>query len=125
MAQLATLDDVAAVGGVTVDVDEDSVDGVRATRLIELASGAVLTFLDGYNFAEADIDGWEDFRKDALATLVAEIATKRLNVSGAPNVDPYSTDSGPQTLKLNRWEKQSLKDLLPANEDGDMPWVDP
>lgn len=125
MASLATLEDVAAIGGVPVDFDEDSEEGVRAQRLIELASGAVLTYLDGFNIAEADIDDWDQFRKDALATVVGEIAAKRMNVSGAPNVDPYTTPVGPQTLKLNRWEKQALKDLLPANEDGDMPWNEP
>jgi len=125
MAQLATLDDVAAVGGVAVDLDETSAEGVRAARLIELASGAVLTFFDGFNVAEADIEEWDEFRKDALASLVAEIAVKRLNVSGAPNVDPYTTDQGPQTLKLNRWEKRSLRDLVPPDEDDELEWVKP
>lgn len=137
MTQLATLDDIAAVGGVTVDASADSPEGVRATRLLELASASILAFYDGFNLTEAmilgveatdddeAIVGWESFRLEALAAVTAEITAKRLNVSAAPSVDPYTTPMGPQTLKLNRWEKQTLRELIPVNADGELEWVQP
>jgi hypothetical protein len=113
---LATLDDVAALGALPVDVDETSPEGVRAARLLELVSGRVLVFLDGFDIAEADVDGWEEFRRDALSGIVAEVVAKRLNVAAAASVDPYSTSEGPQTLKLNRWEKRELLNILPIDD---------
>jgi hypothetical protein len=123
MAQLATLEDVAAIGGLPVDAAEDSPEVERATRLLELVSGAVLVFLDGFGVSEVDVlgdeddeelIGWAEFRRDALAGVVAEIASKRLNVSAAASVDPYATPQGPQTIKLNRWEKRAILDILPV-----------
>lgn len=129
MAQLATLDDLAALGAVPVDTDPESSHGVRAVRLLELVSGAVLVLFDGFSIAEADIDGWDEFRQDALAAIVAEIAAKRLNVSAASSVDPYGTTEGPQTLKLNRWEKRALIETLPLTVDdedtGAAVWYEP
>jgi hypothetical protein len=124
MAQLATLADVIALGALSTDADEDSPETVRATRLLELVSGAVLVFLDGFGIAEADVDGWDEFRRDGLAGIVAEIAVKRLNVSAAPSVDPYGTSlttGGPMTIKLNRWEKRAILDTLPVEtpDEGD------
>lgn len=129
MVMLATLDDVAAVGGVPVDVEEDSSEAVRATRLLELVSGAVLVLLEGFDIVEADLvvdeedpewDGWAEHRRDALAGVVAEIASKRLNVSAAASVDPYGVpNQGPMTIKLNRWEKRAIIDILPIVEPED------
>jgi hypothetical protein len=119
MAALATLADLAALGALPVDVGEDSSEAVRATRLLELVSGAVLTLLDGFAVTEAAVLEWDEFRRDALAAVVAEIAAKRLNVSAASSVDPYGTTEGPQTLKLNRWEKRALLELLPVVEATD------
>lgn len=128
MAAFATLDDVAAVGGVPVDVDEESAEAVRASRLIELASAQILSFFDGFDITEEAIGEWEEFRTVALAAITAEIAAKRMNVSAAASVDPYAaplSGGGTQTLKLNRWEKRALRDLLPPDEDDEMPWVEP
>lgn len=134
MVAFATLDDVAAVGGVPVDVDAESAEAVRASRLIELASAQILSFFDGFDVTEAmilgdeEIEGWDEFRRDALAAITAEIAAKRMNVSAAASVDPYAVPMGggsTQTLKLNRWEKRALRDLLPPDEDDEMPWVEP
>ena len=125
MTPLATLEDLAAVGGVPVDVDADAPEGVRATRLIELTTAQVLMFLDGFSVDADAVEAWADERKAALAAIVAEIAAKRMNVSAGANVDPFVPSGVPQTLKLNRWEKQAIKDLLPPNADGDMPWMDP
>jgi hypothetical protein len=130
MAQLATLDDVAAIGGLPTDATDDSPEAIRAERLLELVSGAVLVLLDGFGISEVDVlgdeedeelIGWEEFRRDALAGVVAEIAAKRLNVSAAASVDPYATPQGPQTIKLNRWEKRAILDLLPVEipDDGE------
>ena len=125
MAELATLDDLAAVGGVPADAAADSPEGVRGARLIELASASVLMFLDGFSIDEDAVEAWADLRKEALAGIVAEIAAKRMNVSAAANVDPFVPSGAPQTLKLNRWEKRALRDLLPPDEDDEMPWVEP
>lgn len=129
MAMLATLDDVAAVGGLPVDIGENSSEAVRATRLLELVSGAVLVLLEGFGIAEADVvedtddpewDGWAEHRRDALAGVVAEVAAKRLNVSAAASVDPYAVPTqGPMTLKLNRWEKRAILEVLPIDEPAD------
>lgn len=125
MATLASLDDLAALGAIPVDTDEASAHGVRAVRLLELVSGAVLVLLDGFGISATDvlgdddeIEGWPEFRRDALAVVVAEIAAKRLNVSAASSVDPFGTTEGPQTLKLNRWEKRAIIETLPLS-DGD------
>lgn len=116
---LASIEDLAAVGGVTVDVAASSPEGSRAFRLLELASGLVLSFLSRSGITEGDVDEWEDFRRQALAAIVAEVAAKRLNVAAASNVDPYSLpNTGPQTLKLNRWEQQAIRDLLPGEVSG-------
>lgn len=126
MAQLATLADLAALGALPVDAGEESSEAVRATRLLELVSGAVLTLLDGFAVTESVIEEWDEFRQDALAAVVAEIAAKRLNVSAASSVDPYGTTEGPQTLKLNRWEKRAILDTLPIVEDsGASDWYTP
>lgn len=129
MAQLATLDDLAALGAIPVDAGPGSSHGARAVRLLELVSGAVLVLLDGFSIAESDIETWDEFRQDALAAIVAEIAAKRLNVSAAPSVDPYGTTEGPQTLKLNRWEKRALIETLPLTVDdedtGAAVWYEP
>jgi hypothetical protein len=126
MATLASLADLAALGAIPIDADETSSAAVRATRLLELVSGSVLTMLDGFDVDEAAIDEWDEFRQDALAAVVAEIAAKRLNVSAASSVDPYGTTEGPQTLKLNRWEKRAILDTLPVVEDsGASEWHKP
>lgn len=111
---LATLADLAAIGAVPVDVDTESPEGVRAARLLELASGQVLTFLDGFTVTEAAIGEWDQFRQDALSAVVAEIASKRLTVSAAASVDPYGLPAAPQTMKLNRWEKRAIIEILPV-----------
>lgn len=116
---LASTDDIAALGGVPVNFVPGTAEHTRAERLLELASGLVLSYLDSFGVSESDVDGWEQFRRDALAAIVAEVAVKRLNVSAAPNVDPYTgAISGPLTIKLNRWEQDAIRDLLPGNAGG-------
>lgn len=121
MAELATLDDIAALGAVESDLSEDSDDGERATRLIQLASAEALAYLDGFDVDEEAIEGWPEFRRDALSAVVAEIAAKRLNVAAAPSVDPYTYGSpaGPQTIRLNKAEKRALAELVPIDMDDD------
>jgi hypothetical protein len=112
---LASLVDLAALGGINVDWVAGDAKEQRASRLLDLASNLVLAYLDRFGVAEADIDGWETFRQGALSAVVAEIAAKRLTVSAAASVDPYGTPVGPQTLKLNRWEKEAIRELIPGS----------
>lgn len=109
---LATVDDLAALGGAQVDLSESSPHYARAARLLELAEGQVLAFLDHFGVSVEVVDGWEAWRRDALSGVVAEIAVKRLQSPAAPNVDPYMV-APPPTIKLNRWEQDALRDLLP------------
>lgn len=109
---LATVDDLAALGGVQVDVSPTSPGYERALRLLELAEGQVLAFLDHFGVSVEVVDGWEAWRKNALTGVVAEVAARRLQSPAAPGVDPYMV-APPPTIKLNQWERDALRDLLP------------
>lgn len=112
---LATLDDITALGGIRGDASLTAAETERANRLLALASGLVLAYLDQFGVSETDVEEWEEFRRTALAAIVAEVAVKRLNVAAAPNVDPYFAGAaGTQTIKLNRWEQDAISDLLPG-----------
>lgn len=131
MAVLAALDDLAGIGALPVDFDADSAEGVRGLDLLTKASAAVLVVLED---AGVDVDGieeladldWAEHRRTALSAIVAEIAAKRLTVSAAPSVDPftYGSPPAPQTLKLNRWEQRAILNLIPITADADS-WFTP
>lgn len=125
MIDLTELRDVGALGGTEVDLEgEDSPDRERAERLITLASALVLSLLEDWDVTEDDIAAWPESRVTALKALVGEIASKRLNVSAAPSVDPYATPTGPQTIKLTPTERRAIVSLIPISDDheGDDRW---
>lgn len=130
MADLATLADIAAVGGVPVDVTSGSADGIRAGRLLALTSSAVLVFLESCGVEESDVSGenptWSEHRRTALSAIVAEAAAKRLTVSAAPSTEPfvYGSPPWPQTVRLNKAEKRAIIDLVPITDDADS-WFTP
>jgi hypothetical protein len=115
----ASLDDLSALGGLNVDWVAGDAKARRATRLLELAESTVVTYLSRFGATRAVITaGWDADRTNALIAIIAEVASKRLNVSAASSVDPYGTALGPQTIKLNRWEQQALRDLLATSAGG-------
>lgn len=112
---LASLEQLVAVGSINVDWKPGDAKHTRAIELLDMASATVLAFYDRLGVAEADIEGWPTFRQKALAAVVAEVASKRMQLAAAPNVDPYMVpNQGPATLKLTSWEKDALSDLVPG-----------
>jgi len=90
---LATLEDLAALGAVPLNLNPADEESKRAERLLELASGQALAYLrvdDEATFV-ASLTAAET---TSLAAIVAEAAAARLNVSAAPSTDPYAEPMG-------------------------------
>lgn len=106
MASLATLDDLAAIGAVAVDIEPTDDLAVRAQRLIELASASVLGYI---GTDEATVDGWADVSKDSLSTIVAEIAARRIYSPAAPSSNQLDGGApGFLTSRLTAGDKAAL-----------------
>lgn len=109
----ADLDDLAALGGINTDWAPGDAKQKRASRLLELAESMCVAYLSRFGATRTVIEAdWDVDRTNSLTAIIAEVASKRLNVSAAASVDPYGNALGPQTIKLNRWEQQALRDLL-------------
>lgn len=84
-ATLASIDDLVALGALPLGADVSDGVGERASRLLELAEGAVLTFCRSTVAAITDEStGWAASSQLTLAGIVAEIAGRRLTSPAAP-----------------------------------------
>jgi hypothetical protein len=109
---LATFDDLVAIGAIPDNTTSYTKYGVRATRLLELASGQVCAYV-GMTEAALTVALSPD-QMTALAAVTAECAGSRLNVSAAPSTDPYGTVDGIASVMLNRWHKSQI-DMIVGN----------
>lgn len=107
---LAALDDLEAIGALDVDTEPTSAKGVRATRLLAMASATVCTFA---RTTEAAIADWSDESKTTLASIVAEVAARRLTSPAAPSSNQLG-DVGPApyvSLRLTANDKANLMEI--------------
>lgn len=110
---LASLDDLVATGALPANHTDADPRVSRGTRLLEMASAQVLVYLRLETEEElAELDGWTDAKSTVLATIVAEAAGSRLNVSAAPSSDPYSSLEGLTSALLNRRHYAAIDRLL-------------
>lgn len=108
---LATVEDVQALGGVAVGAVIGDTQRTRCLRLLQLASSQVITYL-GLE-SESEVAGWSSAKLDVLAVVTAEVAASRLNVTAAPNSDPYGEPVvAIMTAMLAPRHKRTLNDLI-------------
>ena len=113
---LATLDDLEAIGAIDVDTEEESDKGVRATRLLAMATATVCTFARTTEAVITDADpeiGWSTESKTTLAGIVAEVAARRLTSPASPSSNQLG-DIGPapyMSLRLTANDKANLMEI--------------
>ncbi len=107
---LATLQDLQALGAIKVNVSPTAEQAVRGLRLIELASAQVAQYVGSPE--TTIIADWSVAERDVIASVVAEAASSRLNVSAAPSTDPYVDQYGYSSVLLNRRHYATLDRLL-------------
>jgi len=109
---LATIEDLAALGALPLNAKSSTPEYKRAVRLLEMASGQVVAYLR-YD-TEADVvAALTEPQLTAVAAVVAEAASARLNVSAAPSTDPYADQAGGLVSSLlNRRHYRSIDKAL-------------
>lgn len=109
---LATIEDLAALGAVPLNVKNSTREYKRAVRLLEMASAQVVTYLR-YDDESALTAALTDDQLTVVAAVVAEAAGSRLNVSAAASTDPWPDPSGGMVSSLlNRRHFRALDKLL-------------
>lgn len=106
---LAALSDLVAIGALPDGVKPDEAKGIRATRLLDLASGLICSYLKMTEAALVAAATPEQRR--GLAAVAAEVAGSRLNVSAAPSSDPLAYAGTPAALMLTRWHIDQISRL--------------
>lgn len=105
---LATLDDLIGTGHLAIGTGEDDPSGVRATTLLELATGLVLTYC---RTEEADVADWAAASQLAITTVVAEVAGRRLTSPGAETAEQLGDQPGYLRLRLTKADKGDLDEI--------------
>ncbi len=105
---LATANDLAALGALAVNLPQSDPQAERAETLLTMAQNLALSYL---RITEADVAAWPAETRGRMTVWIAEKAATRLNVSAAPNVDPYGTPPANRSMMLNRWEKEDLRSI--------------
>lgn len=109
---LATIEDLAALGAVPLNEKNSTNKYKRAVRLLELASGQVVTYLR-YDDEDALSAAFTEAQLTVVAAVVAEVAAARLNVSAAESSEPWPDQSGGMVSSLlNRRHYRTLDKLL-------------
>lgn len=106
---LATFSDLVAVGAIPGETSAYAKYGVRATRLLELASGQACAYLGTTEATLLTTVTAEQLT--SLAAIVAECAGSRINRSLAPSSDSY-TGTGYESALLNNWHKRQIDELI-------------
>jgi hypothetical protein len=106
---LATFGDLVAIGAIPDQTSAYDKYGVRATRLLELASGQALAYLGTTEVELLAVITAEQVT--SLAAIVAECAGSRINRSAAPSSDGW-TGSGYESALLNSWHKRQIDELI-------------
>lgn len=109
---LATIEDLAALGAVPINVKNSTPEYKRAVRLLEMASAQVVTYLQ-FDDEAALTEAFTDDQLTVVAAVVAEAAGSRLNVSAASSTDPWPDPAGGMVSSLlNRRHFRTLDKLL-------------
>ena len=102
---LSTIADMEAIGAVKAGTLEGDRLRVRADRLLSMVTDQVITFA---RIAEVDVAAWPAAERGALATLIAEIAARRLARPSATNTADGALDS---TALLTEADERRLMHL--------------
>jgi hypothetical protein len=106
---LATIDHLIGTGHLAVGTDAGDPMGVRATTLLDLATGLVCSYC---RTTEADVTGdWSDESQLAVATVVAEVAGRRLTSPGAETAEQLGDQPGYLRLRLTKADKGDLDEI--------------
>lgn len=106
---LATIDHLIGTGHLAVGTDPSDPMGVRATTLLDLATGLVCSYC---RTTEADVTAdWGDESQLAVATVVAEVAGRRLTSPGAETAEQLGDQPGYLRLRLTKADKGDLDEI--------------
>lgn len=108
---LATVDDLAALGAVPVDLEPNEERYVRAARLLDLASAQVVGYLGAVDEA-AVAAAYTETQLTALAAVVAEMAARRISASAAPSSDYIVQMAGQPSIRMNRGDRRAVDRAL-------------
>lgn len=109
---LATIEDLAALGALPLNAKNSTPEYKRAVRLLEMATGQVVAYLR-YDDEDALVDALSAPQLTVIATVVAEAAGARMNVSAASSTDPYADQAGGLvSALLNRRHYRTLDKLI-------------
>jgi len=113
MATLASLGDLVATGALPADEDPSTERYARAARLLELASGQVVAYVDPTATDEAAVvAGLTAPQVTALAAIVAELAGRRLNASAAPSSEYGVPEAGWSSIRMTRADCRAVDRAL-------------
>lgn len=114
---VATWQDLIDIGAIPSDGAPHDPKWSRATGLLDKASAQALSFL---GIEEADVAAWPEADQVALATIVAELAARRLTTSAAQSATQLANGVGTgwQTAVLSKHDRRNLSRIPSAARGG-------
>lgn len=105
-------DRLSAVGAIPVNTSQSDAKWERARLLIDMAYEQVLAYL---GLSGDDVDDLSDQLRGVIATVLAEMASSRLQYNAAPSTDGYIPEGLMSSLMAPRHKRALDNAFRPLN----------